>query len=79
MIALTAPTAIMIYLGVTLGSLLLLWFISHLYTRNAKLLLTEHQLYECEFCQNLYLDQKSVEVTQCPQCESFNKENKYKK
>jgi ribosomal protein L37AE/L43A len=75
MIELTTPTAIMIYLCLTLGILLGLWGYHHYKSRYRKILSTEQELFVCEYCHFVYLDDIVKEITKCPQCQSFNKRN----
>ena len=66
-------TAFLLYLAVTLGTLLSLWVIRNVLRRGCRVVLPEIQLYNCEFCKETYLDDNDKEVTKCPQCQSFNK------
>lgn len=72
MIEVSLTTALMIYLCLTLGSLLLIWGLHHYFSRKSKLIIEKHQLYMCEYCQFCYLEEISKSVTRCPQCRSFN-------
>lgn len=72
MIEVSLTTALMIYLCLTLGTLLAIWGIHHYLSRKSKLDVAQHQLYVCEYCQFCYLDEQSKAVTRCPQCKSFN-------
>lgn len=78
MIELSTGAAINIYLGVTLTILLGMWFYHHYNVRNKKVVTTDKELMVCEFCHFAYLAEKPKTVTQCPQCQSFNKNNPYK-
>ncbi|MEC7838897.1 MAG: hypothetical protein VX777_02525 [Chlamydiota bacterium] len=78
MIQVAPNTAIMIYLALTLSSILGVWIFSHLTRRQHKIITTENQLRICEYCQCAYVDDISKEVTQCPECKSFNKNNQYR-
>lgn len=77
MITLLPATAAMLYLLMTLTVLLGLWISQHYKTRGKKLSLEEHELLICEYCHNAYLGNKIKTVTQCPQCKSYNKNNRY--
>lgn len=67
------PSAFLLYLGLTLGTLLALWIYHDLRSRRRKIELSEIHLYTCEFCHKRYLDDKMKKVTQCPECDSYNK------
>lgn len=73
MIELTATTAIMLYLCLTLMALFGIWGWHHLQSRKRKVILVEKVLNTCEYCHFAYLDEIAKEVSQCPQCHSFNK------
>ncbi len=74
MIELTQSTALLLYLGFTLATLLGVWLYSHYKTKSKKVLPLEKQLHICEFCHFAYLDINAKKITQCPQCKSFNQE-----
>lgn len=73
MIELSSTTAIMLYLCLTLGVLLLLWGNCHYHSRRKKIDLSDQRLIICEYCHFAYLEKVAKPVTQCPQCNSFNK------
>ncbi|NGX41813.1 MAG: hypothetical protein K940chlam7_00087 [Chlamydiae bacterium] len=75
MIELSPTTAMMLYLCFTLATLLGIWGYYHYRSRRQKVILIQQELYICEYCQCAYLAQIAKKVTQCPQCESFNKKN----
>lgn len=73
MIELEPHIAIMLYLAVTMGSVLSLWFVRHMKQRNKKLVISEQKLIVCEYCRSAYMEQISKKVTKCPECLSYNK------
>ncbi|ADI37573.1 putative uncharacterized protein [Waddlia chondrophila 2032/99] len=77
MIELTPITALMLYLCITLATLLGIWARYHLKSRKQKVIIVEQELLVCEYCHFAYLDQIGKEVTSCPQCGSYNKKNQY--
>lgn len=79
MIELSTTAAINLYLGLTLAILLGIWFYHHYSVRHKKVVTTDKELFVCEFCHFAYLSPKEKTVTQCPQCQSFNKNNPYGK
>ncbi|MGZ3633635.1 MAG: hypothetical protein ACXU9U_05945 [Parachlamydiaceae bacterium] len=74
MIEISETTAFMLYLCLTLGSVLGLWLQQHYSKKNRKINLNEEQLYICEYCQFCYLENQVKPVTRCPQCQSYNKQ-----
>lgn len=73
MVELSSTTALMLYLILTLGTLLALWITHHYRHRYKKVQLQENELIVCEYCNFAYLGNITKPVTQCPQCHSFNK------
>lgn len=73
MIELSANTAVMLYLGATLGVLLGIWAWQHYTSIRKKVVTVEHELLVCEYCHFAYLETLGKKVTQCPQCHSYNK------
>lgn len=81
MIELSANTACMVYLCLTIGIVLGIWGYHHYTSRRRKIVLVERELLVCEYCSYAYLEDLGKAVTQCPQCQSYNKskDNKNKK
>jgi ribosomal protein L37AE/L43A len=79
MIELTSTTAMMLYLCLTLGALLGIWIAQHCRTLGKKIETSEQNLFVCEFCTFAYLADVTNEVTQCPQCQCYNKHNVFRK
>lgn len=73
MIELTTNTAIMLYLSLTLSTLLGLWVYHHYSTRSKKVDISDQELHVCEYCHFAYLDEIETPITRCPQCKSYNK------
>lgn len=73
MIELSPTTAIMLYLCITLATLLAIWGYHHYYSRMKKVDISQEKLIICEYCHYTYLDQIAKPITKCPQCESFSK------
>lgn len=73
MFEISATTALMLYLGTTLGAILGLWGCQHYKRRHAKINPARQVLFVCEYCHFAYLDDLDKTVTQCAQCQSFNK------
>lgn len=79
MIEISKTTAITLYLFFTLMVLLGFWAYTHLKSRRKKVVISREELYLCEFCHDAYLANPSSTVTKCPSCQSYNKNNQYKK
>jgi len=73
MIELYPTTALMLYLCVTLAVLFGIWGYQHYTGRNKKVITSEKKLQVCEYCHFAYLADIGKNVSQCPQCQSFNK------
>lgn len=74
-IELSPNTALMLYLLWTIAWLLGLWGFHHYRSKEKTILPDEQELFVCEYCRFVYLDDGYKKVTQCPQCLSFNKNN----
>jgi hypothetical protein len=79
MIELLPATAVMLYLGISLTTLLSLWIFHHYQSRTRKVILQAEKLLVCEYCHCAYLADIAKKVTRCPDCSSYNKNNPYKK
>lgn len=79
MIEMTSTTAAMLYLCLTLTILLGFWGYDHFRSRRRKVEILSQELLVCEFCHAVYVADIAKQVTQCPQCQCFNKNNTYKK
>jgi ribosomal protein L37AE/L43A len=77
MIRVDPATALLLYLTATLVALGWIWGRSYWVRRQRDWLLPEACLYRCEFCDYVYLDKREANVTACPQCQSYNKDNRY--
>lgn len=77
MIELTFNTLFILYLGLTLTSVLGIWIFSHYQTRHKTILSTEQDLRICEYCHFAYVEDSVKHLNRCPQCGLFNKNNTY--
>lgn len=73
MIELTTNTAAMLYLLITLTVLLGIWASHHFRSRKNKIVIIEQELRICEYCHYAYLYSRAKPITQCPQCQCYNK------
>ena len=72
MIELSFATAFMLYLLVTIGTLLTIWVIHHYKSRDKKVIIDDKSLTVCEYCHYAYLEERGKKLSKCPQCHSFN-------
>lgn len=72
MIEISPNTAMMLYLGLTLGVLLGVWLAHHFFSKKEKISIIEQELLICEYCHCAYLEDLGKKITQCPQCHSYN-------
>jgi len=79
MIELSTNTACMLYLGLTLAIVFGIWTYNHYNSRQQKIVIAEQELLVCEYCHFAYLGDLGKPLTQCPQCHSFNKSNRYRR
>lgn len=78
MIEITPTTAFVLYLAMTLATLSGFWIYQHVHFRRKVIRTAAEYLFLCEYCQNAYIQDSSKEVTQCPNCLSYNKNNRYR-
>lgn len=78
MFEVTAATAAILYLSATLAFLFGIWLFQHQRSCKRVFLSKKEALFVCEFCHFAYVADTVKEVTKCPQCSSYNKENRYK-
>ena len=66
-------TAVFLYL---MSSLLVIFFLWIFFERKAvmpKFVREEADVWECSICAYIYVDSTHREISQCPQCKSYNK------
>jgi len=79
MIELTFNTLFILYLSITLMTVLGLWIYSHYRMRRRAIYTVEKALFICEYCHFAYVEESAKQLNRCPQCGLFNKENNYQK
>lgn len=79
MITLSPTSALMLYLFLTLFTVMSLWVANHLKKSRKKIIPDKQDLLVCEYCQTAYIAQASKSVTQCPTCHTYNKNNRFTK
>ncbi len=77
MIELTFNTIFMLYLGLTIASVLGIWIYSHYRLRRRIFFFAEKALFICDYCHFAYLENRDKQLNRCPQCGLFNKNNHY--
>ncbi|KAF3362867.1 hypothetical protein PHSC3_000609 [Chlamydiales bacterium STE3] len=77
MFEVTATHAAIFYLGSTLLVIFGFWIYQHLLSRKKAILSNPEELFVCEYCHFAYLNAANKKVNRCPQCKSFNKDNRY--
>lgn len=73
MIPISPQVGVMLYLCVTLAIVLCLWGYDHYLSRKRKPLLAREHLCVCEYCHFAYLADIAKQISQCPQCQCYNK------
>jgi hypothetical protein len=73
MITVNQTTMLLLYLGFFLFFSLGAWVSSHLKSCKKEPLPPLYQLSMCEYCAFEYLATTGKQITQCPQCHSYNK------
>lgn len=79
MIELSLTAAFIMYLSLTLLALLGIWGWQHWKKKTKVIAQPPKELFVCEYCHFAYLFDSNKKVNQCPQCFSYNKENRFTK
>ena len=69
-------TAVFFYVATALGVLFILWIFFEKTTTLPKFVREKADVWECSICAYTYVDSKHQEISQCPQCKSYNKKSK---
>ncbi len=72
MIGLSPIMAVMLYFGITLACVIVVWIVQYCQARKKIILPPEKQMHVCEFCHFAYLESLEKNITRCPCCKSFN-------
>lgn len=72
MIDIELTHALVLYSGILAVIALSVWAYTEFSTRRVHRVLEQQYLWRCTFCGYTYLDDSGQELSQCPQCESFN-------
>ncbi|MGK5593894.1 MAG: hypothetical protein ACSNEK_00870 [Parachlamydiaceae bacterium] len=76
MFEVTATHATLIYLGGTVAIIFAIWIFHHYEARKRPWIGHSEELYICEYCHFAYLSSHHP-INRCPQCKSFNKDNRH--
>ena len=66
-------TAVFLYLMSSLMAVLFLWIFFEKKAVLPKFVREEADVWECSICTYTYIDSTHHEISQCPQCKSYNK------
>ncbi len=66
-------TAVFIYLMSSLLVIFFLWIFFEKKSILPKFVREEADVWECAICAHTYVDSEHREISQCPQCKSYNK------
>ena len=72
MISISAVTAFSLYLSVTMAILFGAWLFYYMRHGQRKIHTTDKRLLVCEYCNYVYLLDRSKSITKCSQCGSLN-------
>jgi hypothetical protein len=72
-IRLDISTLVFLYLLCTMAAVFFLWFFLEKKAAFPKFVREEADVWECTICAYTYVDSTHHEISQCPQCKSYNK------
>ena len=75
MFRLDVSTAVCVYVMSSLLVIFILWIVFEKKTILPKFIREEADVWECLICAHTYVDSTHQEISQCPQCKSFNKKS----
>ena len=73
MIRMGISTAVFLYVMSSLGVIFFLWIFFEKKAVLPKFVREEADVWECAICAHTYVDSTHHEISQCPQCKSYNK------
>jgi Zn finger protein HypA/HybF involved in hydrogenase expression len=68
-------TAVFLYIMSSLVAIFLLWIFFEKKAALPKFVREEADVWECKICAYTYVDSTHTEISQCPQCKSYNKKS----
>ena len=75
MFRMDVSTAVFIYVMSSLLVIFFLWIFFEKKTVLPKFIREEADVWECAICAHIYVDSTHHEISQCPQCKSYNKKS----
>lgn len=75
MIRISVTMAIFCYVTFALAAIFVLWVFSERKAALPKFVREKADVWECSICAYTYVDSTHQEISQCPQCKSFNKKD----
>lgn len=73
MIRLDIATAVFLYLTSSLIVIFVIWLLFEKQRALPKFVREKADVWECSICSYTYVDSTHHEISQCPQCKSYNK------
>ena len=73
MFKLDISTAVFFYVMSSILVIFILWIFFEKKTVLPKFVREEADVWECGICTHTYVDSNNQEISQCPQCKSYNK------
>ncbi len=75
MFRMDVTTAVFLYVMSALVLIFVLWILFEKRTALPKFVREEADVWECSICAYTYVDSTHHEISQCPQCKSYNKKS----
>ena len=75
MIRIDISTAVFLYVMSSLLAIFVIWIFFEKTTALPKFVRQEADVWECSICAYAYVDSTHHEISQCPQCKSYNKKS----
>ena len=73
MFKMDVTTAVFLYVMSSLAVTFLLWIVFEKRAALPKYVREEANVWECQICAYTYVDSQNHDISQCPQCKSWNK------
>jgi rubrerythrin len=73
MFRLDVSSAVFLYVTASLAVTFIFWILMEKKTASPKFVREDANVWECAICAHTYVDSTHHEISQCPQCKSYNK------
>ena len=73
MFKLDVSTAVFLYVMTALLAIFFLWILFEKRTALPKYVREDANVWDCAICAHIYVDSTHHDISQCPQCKSYNK------